>query len=145
MESTFRQKVLDRSMFLRIYAQEGERIPVSFEAYADSIRDWPGMFLEMDGSFVWTVDAGTRRLQVDGMIYDRDGAIEYVELKGELPPEAWHRLLRPLMGLADHHVADAATPTLWERLRVHDVAGQQWKTPSDVLMELQQGSIVDGK
>jgi hypothetical protein len=102
------------------------------------------MFFEMDGSFVWTVEAEKQRLQVDGMIYDRDGAIEYVELKGEWPPEAWHRLLRPLMAPADL-IADDATSTLWERLRVHDVAGQQWKTPKDVLLELQQGSIVDGK
>ncbi|MCU0707441.1 MAG: hypothetical protein MUF23_04030 [Pirellula sp.] len=132
-------------MFLRIYAQEGERIPVSFEAYADAIRDWAGMFLEMDGSFVWTVDAEKQRLQVDGMIYDRDGAIEYVELKGEWPPEAWHRLLRPLVGLMDPIAVDDVAPTLWEQLRVHDVAGQQWKTPNDILLELRQGSIVDGK
>lgn len=125
-------------MFLRIYAQEGERFPVSFEAYADALRDWPGMYFEMDGSFVWAVDAEPMRLQVDGMIYDRDGAIEYVELKGEWTPEAWYRLLSPLLEMADSAM-DQAQPLLWERLRIHDVTGQRWKTPHDVLMELQQG------
>ncbi len=46
--------------------------------------DW--LYFEMDGSFVWAVREGEESVgQIDGMIYDRDDAIEYLDLKGNAP------------------------------------------------------------
>lgn len=59
---------------------------------------WPGLYFEMDGSFVWAVRDGEVNLgQIDGMIYDRDEAIEYLDLKGEAPGFAWEKLLGVLV------------------------------------------------
>lgn len=125
-------------MFLRLYAHSGKQLPQSFEAMVDAMSNWPGMFVEMDGSFVWSIlEPGSRR-QIDGMIYDRNGAIEYVELKGDLTADAWHRLLETLLGRR-------IEPDAWDReLRVHDVAGQTWRLPSRTLAHLQRGSATDG-
>jgi hypothetical protein len=125
-------------MFLRIYAQEGKRLPRSFESFVAALSDWRGMFIEMDGSFVWSIVVDGLRHQIDGMVYDREGAIEYLELKGNLTPDSWTQLLQTL---AD----DAAAPSAWNDLyRIHDVARQTWNNPSGILEELRVGGGRDG-
>lgn len=125
-------------MFLRVYAREDRRLPKSFESFVAALNDWPGMFVEMDGSFVWAMRVDGLRYQVDGMVYDRDGAIEYLELKGELTPDSWIQLLQTL---AD----DPTAPSAWDDLfRIHDVSRQTWKQPSGILEELRVGGGDDG-
>lgn len=124
-------------MFLRVYAHEGKRLPKSFESFVEDLSDWHGMFIEMDGSFVWSFVADGHRHQLDGMVYDREEAVEYLEVKGELMPEMWARLARTLAG-------DASEPTAWDRiLRVHDVARQRWATPSVILQTILEGGAND--
>ena len=123
------------SMFLRVYAHEGKRLSTSFESFVDILSQWQGMFIELDGSFVWAFVSDSRRYQLDGMVYDRDGAIEYVELKGELIPEMWNRLM---MALADN-AADSGTCD--SILRVHDVARENWTTPSAILQAISTRSL----
>ncbi|MCY2975176.1 MAG: divalent-cation tolerance protein CutA [Planctomycetota bacterium] len=73
---------------------------ISFEAIADQLTPWPGMYFEMDGSFVWVSTerdpAGVARWQLDGMIYDRAGTVQYVELKGRCDRNAWTKLVSVL-------------------------------------------------
>ena len=73
---------------------------VSFEALAAELTPWTGMHFEMDGSFVWVSserdDAGVPHWQLDGMIYDRNDAVQYVELKGRCDRIAWMKLVAVL-------------------------------------------------
>ncbi len=82
-----------------IYAPEGERFSTTLEDFADQVSGWAGLYFEMDGSFVWAVREGEENVgQIDGMIYDRDQAIEYLDLKGNAPSDSWEKLLRVLLG-----------------------------------------------
>lgn len=106
-------------MFVRVYAQEGMRIPTSFEQFMERISKWRGMHAESDGSFVWVYFDGLRRRQLDGMVYDREGALEYVELKGALTVDSVSQLLKAITGDRD--------PNVWDyTLRVHAVDDQYW-------------------
>ena len=66
---------------------------VSFEEASAALERLPRMFVEPDGSFVWVADETTRSWQLDGMLYDRDGRLLYVELKGDAPPAELARFL----------------------------------------------------
>lgn len=72
--------------------------PVSFETLAESIRDRPGLYWEMDGSFVWTGSdpalPSPSRWQLDGMVYDAGQHVQYLELRGMCPISEWHQLLQ---------------------------------------------------
>lgn len=81
-----------------VYAPEIERFSTTLEHFADQVSGWPGLYFEMDGSFVWAVREGDESVgQIDGMIYDRDDAIEYLDLKGNAPNIAWEKLLGVLL------------------------------------------------
>ena len=74
---------------------------VTFEEAADKLAALPRMFVEPDGSFVWTgeaVDAAgaTSRWQVDGNLYDRAGRLLYVDLTGRCPATQFDQLLAAL-------------------------------------------------
>jgi len=68
--------------------------PVTFEQAESSLAALPRMFIEPDGSFVWVADRGERAWQIDGQLYDRNGRLLYVEVKGNCPADALDRLLR---------------------------------------------------
>lgn len=51
------------------------------------------MFVEPDGSFVWTSPREGLSWQVDGNAFEKDGRVLMVDLKGSCPPEAFDRLL----------------------------------------------------
>jgi hypothetical protein len=124
-------------MFLRIYAHEGQRLSTSFEAFAEAVAHWPGMFLEGDGSFVWSIPHRGGRFQIDGMVYDRDGAIEYVEIKGDAIPALLQQLLQSL-------ACDRSNPSTWDRqIRIHDIEQQIWLRPSELLIDRDRGTISD--
>ena len=81
-----------------VYAPENERFSTTLESFADQVSGWPGLYFEMDGSFVWAVREGVENVgQIDGMIYDRDEAIEYLDLKGNAPNFWWEKLLGVLL------------------------------------------------
>lgn len=63
---------------------------VSFEQASQSLASIPRMFVEPDGSLVWTADDGR---QIDGVLYDRGERLLYVELQGVCLPEEFDRLL----------------------------------------------------
>lgn len=66
---------------------------VTFEAAVAALETWPRMFVEPDGALVWTGESDGRRWQLDGTLYDRDGRLWYVELKGACPRPELQRLL----------------------------------------------------
>lgn len=68
----------------------------SFEEVCEALAELPRMFIEPDGSWVWVAASGEPAWQLDGMLFDRDERLLYVETKGVCPPEAFDRLLAAL-------------------------------------------------
>jgi periplasmic divalent cation tolerance protein len=103
-------------------------LKVSFEQLADEMTPWPDMHFEMDGSFVWVSserdNAGAPLWQVDGMIYDRNDRVQYVELKGICNKKAWIELV----SVFDPTCADSAVS---DPLVVYLVKESTWILESD--------------
>ncbi|MEO8270570.1 MAG: hypothetical protein ABI557_12680 [Aureliella sp.] len=72
---------------------QSSRFDISFEQAIAELELLPRMFVELDGSFVWSGQVETLRWQIDGMIYDRRGHVLRVELKGDAPRQIWEQLL----------------------------------------------------
>jgi len=51
------------------------------------------LYVEPDGSLVWTSPREGLRWQVDGNLFERDGRVLLVDLKGTCPPDGFDRLL----------------------------------------------------
>jgi hypothetical protein len=68
----------------------------SFEATSDALLQLERMFLEPDGSFVWVSAAKETPWQLDGVLYDRNERLLYVDLKGACTAAAFDRLLGAL-------------------------------------------------
>lgn len=65
----------------------------SFEAAITALETLPGMFCEWDGAFVWRP---ARDRQVEGVLFDRDGRLAYLELKGNCTRDEAGRLAAAL-------------------------------------------------
>lgn len=76
---------------LPITAAECPGFDRSFEDVAADLESFERMYFEPDGSFVWVSSEVADRWQLDGMLYDRDGRVRHVELKGSCPSEAFGR------------------------------------------------------
>ncbi len=66
---------------------------VSFEQAVASLYQLERMFVEMDGSFVWTGQNASQNWQLDGMLYDRQEWLHRVELNGSCPRSCWEKFL----------------------------------------------------
>ena len=74
-----------------------KQFAVSFEHVTDSLAELSQMFIEPDGSFVWTSPAAVDEpWQLDGVLYDRGDRLQYVELKGSCPADSLDQLLAAL-------------------------------------------------
>ncbi len=83
--------------FVRVFAaaadsMHGRQLEISFDHALAALADLPNLFIEPDGSFVWTGSTPVR-WQVDGNLVDRGDTLFYVELKGSCPPAALDQLL----------------------------------------------------
>lgn len=75
---------------------EGAALPVTFDEALASLELLSRMFIEPDGSFVWTGDDGGERWQVDGNLIDRGECLAYVELSGCCPESRFDEVLGAL-------------------------------------------------
>src|SRR5262245_32769330 len=69
-------------------------LSITFDQATAALQQLDRLFIEPDGSFVWTgsmVDG--QPWQVDGNLIDRGDALAYVEVKGCCPPEQFDHLL----------------------------------------------------
>jgi hypothetical protein len=73
---------------------EGASFGLTWEEAAAALQRLPRMIFELDGSFVILGIAAARRWQVDGHLFDFNGQLHRVELRGTCPPEALDELLR---------------------------------------------------
>ena len=66
---------------------------ISFEEAAQRLEKLPRSCVEPDGSFFYGSAAGEPQWQVDGNLFDRNGRLLFVDLKGSCPAEEFDRLL----------------------------------------------------
>ncbi|MEZ6086831.1 MAG: hypothetical protein R3C05_02115 [Pirellulaceae bacterium] len=78
--------------------QRFEPLGGSFEEVCRQLEESDQVFVEPDGSFVYRCHQAS--FHVDGMIYDADGRIQYIELKGTCFPSNWRTLLM-MLGIRD--------------------------------------------
>ena len=81
---------------IQLYGPHGGPLETSFEAAAERLMGIESLYFEPDGSFVWTHRRSGE--QVDGMLYDAGGRLQYVELSGQCGRSAWRQLLVALLG-----------------------------------------------
>ncbi len=83
------------SFHLYLYGPNHGPFSTSFEETAKRLERLTRMFFEQDGSFVWTPESDQ---QIDGMLYDAQGKLQYVELKGICTLASWRVLLIAIGG-----------------------------------------------
>jgi hypothetical protein len=66
---------------------------ISFEEAAERLGRLPRSCIEPDGSFYQASAQGQPPWQVDGNLFDRNGRLLFVDLKGTCPAEEFDRLL----------------------------------------------------
>ena len=71
----------------------GRPLATGFDEALARLAALPRLYAEPDGSFVWTSPAADRPWQVDGNLFERDGRVLLVDLKGSCPAEEFDRLL----------------------------------------------------
>lgn len=69
---------------------------ISFEEAAERLGRLPRSCIEPDGSFFYASAQGQPPWQVEGNLFDRNGRLLFVDLKGDCPPEEFDRLLTAL-------------------------------------------------
>ena len=69
---------------------------LTFDDALNNLSRLPRMFIEPDGSLVWTGTADGQAWQVDGNLIDQGDVLSYVELKGRCPEEQLDQLLAAL-------------------------------------------------
>ena len=74
----------------------GDALPVSFEETAETLQLLPQLYFEPDGSFVYANRDALYPEQLEGQLFDRDGRIMYVELKGVCSSEMFDAILQSL-------------------------------------------------
>jgi len=67
----------------------------TFEDVAEILSQIDRLYFEPDGSFVWVAPVGEPRWQLDGVVYDRDGCVLYVDVKGTCPSIRLDQFLVP--------------------------------------------------
>lgn len=68
-------------------------LTISFDDAIDRLSRLERMYAEPDGSFVWVSPREGLSWQVDGNVFDRDGRVVLVDMKGSCPPAAFDQLL----------------------------------------------------
>jgi len=74
----------------------GAPFNVTFEDVSAALATFERLYIEPDGSFVWASSSGEPAWQLDGVLYDRDGRLQHIDLKGACPAAALDRLLAVL-------------------------------------------------
>lgn len=81
-----------------LYGANWGPLPSSFEEIAAGLTSFERLYFEWDGSFVWTGGDGSQRWQLDGMLYDGAGGMQYVDVKGLCPKPRWRELVDVFRG-----------------------------------------------
>jgi len=132
-------------IFVQIHPFPGKQLLQSFEALAERLGKMPGMYFEMDGSFVWVDHDTVPPGQMDGMVYDLNGRLEYVEIKGACNARQWGVLCSAVCGFeqfakgAELDCSEFDYSETDRMARVHRVDEGSWTTLSEVASLLDMG------
>lgn len=131
------------NIFVQIHPISTHHLPQSFESLAETLMNIPGMFFEMDGSFVWVDHDVKPTKQMDGMVYDRQGKLAYIEIKGACSERQWHTLCLAACGLVTQTIRDKMSSeeknnfaAIDQIARIHRVAEGDWTTASTIASQL---------
>jgi hypothetical protein len=97
-----------KSFHLYLYGPDCGPIESSFEEAAGRLQSLQGLYLEPDGSFVWSKKGGAE--QVYGMLYDAANKLQYVELWGDCQRAIWQQIVQAIRGDATHDLAVMVLP-----------------------------------
>ena len=132
-------------IFVQIYPNLGCQLPQSFEEIASILGRISGLVFEMDGSFVWVDHCHSPAYQMNGMVYDRNNKLEYVEIKGACSAQQWYTLCQTVCGLSiqlplqlKNDNVEMEYSVIDQISRVHRVAEGDWTTPSEIAKQLYQ-------
>jgi hypothetical protein len=99
-----------------------EPFSITFEVAADRLGQLDRLFIEPDGSFVWASPQAGPPWQVDGNLFDRNGRLLFVDLKGSCPAAEFDQLLTAL--------GWPATPVMFQLVReavlLDEIRFRQW-------------------
>lgn len=76
------------------HEQLGLPMAIGFDDALVRLAALERMYAEPDGSFVWTSAREGLGWQVDGNLFDKDGRVLLVDMKGSCPPTDFDSLLR---------------------------------------------------
>jgi hypothetical protein len=77
--------------------RQAELLPVTFEDAYARLEALPNLYIELDGSFVWVSLAGSDpSWQLDGHLWDRQGRLFALDLKGVCPDSVMNDVLATL-------------------------------------------------
>lgn len=85
-----------RAFAIHLCGANAQPLPVSFEAAEAELATLGRLYFEPDGSFLW-VGEQPAAWQIDGMLYDAAGSLQYVDLRGRCPLPQWRRLISALV------------------------------------------------
>lgn len=86
---------------------------VGFDEALATLARLERMYAEPDGSFVWTSSRQGLSWQVDGNVFDKDGRVLFVDIKGTCPPAEFDRLLRCFGWPADPVMMQLVRPAVF--------------------------------
>ncbi len=78
-----------------LYGPEQAALRASFEEASTRLQLLPRLYFELDGSFVWSAAQGE---QIEGMLYDANERLQYVDLQGQCSRESWNAVLHAIVG-----------------------------------------------
>jgi hypothetical protein len=121
------------NLFVQIHPHSDVRIPQSFEGLVEAIGSLPGMYFEMDGSLVWVDHYSNPPAQMDAMVYDRDGRIQYIEVKGDFNERQWRGLCQAVCVLPlDIESENFDYSSLSSIIRVHRIQDGRWTSAESI-------------
>lgn len=105
-----------------LYGPAGGPLTSRFDEIAESLTQLPRLYFEPDGSLVWVGPDW----QIDGMLYDRDGVLQYADLKGHASHDRWRELSRRIIQPDEPHRAETEggnrDTSTWQLATVFSIA-----------------------
>ena len=95
---------------LQIEARElNQKFDVSFDELFETLQNFERLFIELDGSFVWRGTSSDTPWQIDGIVFEKDDRVWYVELKGYCDRQSFNELVCCLAGDESSFIVQSIT------------------------------------
>lgn len=82
---------------------------VSFDELFETLQNFERLFIELDGSFVWRGTSDDSPWQIDGIVFEKDDRVWYVELKGYCDHQSFNNLVSCLAGNESSFIVQSIT------------------------------------